>query len=201
MTRSSATHGVPLAWSEQTTFSESSNLGHVSLVALDAVAAVVCYTDYGSGSVSTCHNIRVAYDQVAAPTGSLVVHPSATAAHSVARLGQYKAVSCYDAGDCLYCSTIARSVPPPPFPPGLTPLPPPPLPPPPPPPFEPLPKPPPPPVRPPLPPGSRTSQQPSQCVTTADGIVRCLSIPEGRTYDDEHVKRAILRRFGVPLAS
>ncbi len=61
-------------------------------------------------------------------------------------------------------------------------------------------EPPPPPGAPPVPPAAPLDMQDSQCVATADGIVRCVSIPEGMSLGDEDVQLMIERRFGAPLA-
>ena len=40
--------------------------------------------------------------------------------------------------------------------------------------------------------------QPRQCVTTADGVSRCIQIQEGLSLDDEHVQAMIERHFASP---
>ena len=46
-----------------------------------------------------------------------------------------------------------------------------------------------------------TSSMVDYCpLLTADGIVRCVSIPEGMSLGDEDVQLMIERRFGAPLA-
>lgn len=62
--------------------------------------------------------------------------------------------------------------------------------------------PPPPPPLPPQPP-PLVAFQPRQCVTTADGVARCIQIEEGHSLDDERVQALIARRFGsaVPPAA
>ena len=48
----------------------------------------------------------------------------------------------------------------------------------------------------PPPPVPRTVFQPRQCVTTADGVARCIQIEEGHSLDDERVQAMIERHFG-----
>eukprot|EP00964_Phaeocystis_antarctica_P032884 scaffold18638_cov66-Phaeocystis_antarctica.AAC.3 len=45
-----------------------------------------------------------------------------------------------------------------------------------------------------------TVLQPQQCVTTADGEVRCIQIPEGGSLQDARVQAMIKRSFGSALA-
>ena len=107
----------------------------------------------------------------------------------------YHAV-CIDSG----CAPPFTPPPPPPSPPPPSPpSPPPPSPSPPPP----SPSPPPPSSPPPSPPPPvpRAVLQPRQCVTTADGVSRCIQIQEGLSLDDEHVQAMIERHFAPPSPS
>ena len=54
---------------------------------------------------------------------------------------------------------------------------------------------PPPPTPSPPPPVPRAVLQPRQCVTTADGVSRCIQIQEGLSLDDERVQAMMERRF------
>ena len=104
----------------------------------------------------------------------------------------YHAV-CIDSG-CAPPFTPPPPPPPPPSPPPPSPpSPPPPSPSPPPP----SPSPPPPSSPPPSPPPPvpRAVLQPRQCVTTADGVSRCIQIQEGLSLDDEDVQAMIERHF------
>ena len=47
----------------------------------------------------------------------------------------------------------------------------------------------------------RAVLQPRQCVTTADGVSRCIQIQEGLSLDDEHVQAMIERHFAPPSPS
>ena len=110
----------------------------------------------------------------------------------------YHAV-CIDSG-CAPPFTPPPPPPPPPSPPPPSPpSPPPPSPSPPPP----SPSPPPPSSPPPSPPPPvpRAVLQPRQCVTTADGVSRCIQIQEGLSLDDEDVQAMIEHHFASPSPS
>jgi hypothetical protein len=47
----------------------------------------------------------------------------------------------------------------------------------------------------------RAVLQPRQCVTTADGVSRCIQIQEGLSLDDERVQAMIERHFASPSPS
>merc|ERR1719506_46463 len=93
---------------------------------------------------------------------------------------------------CIDSGCAPPFTPPPPPPPPPSPPPPPPSPSPP-PPSSPPPSPP--------PPVPRAVLQPRQCVTTADGVSRCIQIQEGLSLDDEHVQAMIERHFASPSPS
>ena len=59
--------------------------------------------------------------------------------------------------------------------------------------------PPPPPSPPPLPSSPVQRMQLKQCVTTADGQVRSVSIPVGKTLDDPRIQKRFERMFKSPM--
>ena len=87
VTRSGATHGAPLTWSSQRTTFSDTDVQYVSLAALDSQTVLACYSDASDGSASTCRRLYRGANGVSPPVGSLMVHPSASEEHSVARLG------------------------------------------------------------------------------------------------------------------
>ena len=87
------------------------------MAALDSQTAVVCY-QAASPYESTCRRLFRGGSGVSEPVGSLVVYPGTSYGHSVARLGRYAALVCYDTSSTgMQCSTIARPIPAPPSPP------------------------------------------------------------------------------------
>ena len=100
--RSSAT-ATALTSSPEARLSSGQRSYYVSLVALDSQTALACYADYNRGYASTCRRVYGFSGGVVEPLASLVVHPSSTSTHSVARLGQFAAVVCYDTSSCVRC--------------------------------------------------------------------------------------------------